>query len=151
WAPGPDGRPGPGPAGRPHRHGGATPGRTVRRRLPAVCRADGAGLPSLAGVGADSGQGRTPLERRPRRQPADNAREEWTTPAIRPCVWKVRRDGNTAPRPDRRRCLGEPPDEERLYPEVEDRLRPLASPLPPSQVGDWLSEHVEKGQTFRQY
>jgi archaemetzincin len=38
-----------------------------------------------------------------------------------------------------------------LYPEVEDRLRPLASPLPPPRPGDWLSEHREKGQTFRQY
>jgi archaemetzincin len=34
---------------------------------------------------------------------------------------------------------------------VEDRLRPLAEPLPPARPGDWLAEHREKGQTFRQY
>jgi archaemetzincin len=38
-----------------------------------------------------------------------------------------------------------------LYPEVEDRLRPLASPLLPPLPGDWLAEHREKGQAFRQY
>jgi archaemetzincin len=38
-----------------------------------------------------------------------------------------------------------------LYPEVEDRLRPLASPLLPPLPGDWLDEHRERGQTFRQY
>jgi archaemetzincin len=38
-----------------------------------------------------------------------------------------------------------------LYPEIEDRLRPLATPLGPPQPGEWLAQHVEKGQTFRQY
>jgi archaemetzincin len=38
-----------------------------------------------------------------------------------------------------------------LYPEIEDKLRPLAAPLEEPQVGDWLAEHHEKGQTFRQY
>jgi archaemetzincin len=38
-----------------------------------------------------------------------------------------------------------------LYPEVEDRLRPLATPLGEPEIGDWLAEHREKGQTFRQY
>jgi archaemetzincin len=40
---------------------------------------------------------------------------------------------------------------ENIYPEIEDRLRPLAEPLPPPRPGDWLAEHPEKGQTFRQY
>jgi archaemetzincin len=40
---------------------------------------------------------------------------------------------------------------ENLYPEIEDRLRPLALPLEEPEVGDWLAEHREKGQTFRQY
>ena len=44
----------------------------------------------------------------------------------------------------------EPPTEH-LYPEVEDRLRPLAEPLEAPRPGEWLSEHREKGQTFRQY
>lgn len=34
---------------------------------------------------------------------------------------------------------------------VEDALRPLALPLEPPRPGDWLGEHREKGQTFRQY
>jgi archaemetzincin len=38
-----------------------------------------------------------------------------------------------------------------LYPEIEDRLRPLASPLLPPLPGEWLAEHRQKGQTFRQY
>jgi archaemetzincin len=37
------------------------------------------------------------------------------------------------------------------YPEIEDRLRPLAAILPAPQPGDWLAEHKEKGQTFREY
>jgi archaemetzincin len=37
------------------------------------------------------------------------------------------------------------------YPEVEDRLRSLAEPLPPPRPGEWLAEHREKGQTFGQY
>jgi len=40
---------------------------------------------------------------------------------------------------------------ENLYPELEDRLRPLAEPLEAPRPGDWLAEHREKGQTFRQY
>lgn len=40
---------------------------------------------------------------------------------------------------------------EHAYPEVEDRLRSLAEPLEAPRAGDWLSEHREKGQTFRQY
>jgi archaemetzincin len=40
---------------------------------------------------------------------------------------------------------------ERLYPEVEDKLRPLTMPLEEPQIGDWLAEHRERGQTFRQY
>ena len=45
--------------------------------------------------------------------------------------------------------MGEP--QEHLYPEIEDRLRPLALPLEEPEVGDWLAEHPEPGQTFRQY
>lgn len=41
--------------------------------------------------------------------------------------------------------------QELLYPDLEDRLRPLATPLGEPESGDWLSEHHEKGQTFRQY
>ncbi|MBN9118059.1 MAG: hypothetical protein J0I06_02640 [Planctomycetes bacterium] len=44
----------------------------------------------------------------------------------------------------------EPPTEH-TYPEVEDRLRTLAEPLEAPRPGDWLAEHREKGQTFRQY
>src|SRR5262245_51392752 len=40
---------------------------------------------------------------------------------------------------------------ENTYPEVEDRLRPFAEPLERPRPGDWLAEHREKGQTFRQY
>jgi archaemetzincin len=40
---------------------------------------------------------------------------------------------------------------ENLYPEIEDRLCPLAEPLERPRAGDWLAEHHEKGQTFRQY
>jgi archaemetzincin len=40
---------------------------------------------------------------------------------------------------------------ENLYAEVEDRLRPFTSALLPPLPGDWLAEHREKGQTFRQY
>lgn len=38
-----------------------------------------------------------------------------------------------------------------LYPEIQDRLCPLAVPLEEPEIGDWLAEHPEKGQTFRQY
>jgi archaemetzincin len=40
---------------------------------------------------------------------------------------------------------------ESLYPEVEQRLVPLAEPLPEPRPGDWLAEHPEPGQTFEQY
>jgi archaemetzincin len=40
---------------------------------------------------------------------------------------------------------------ENLYLEIEERLRPLAKPLDAPREGDWLAEHDEKGQTFRQY
>jgi archaemetzincin len=38
-----------------------------------------------------------------------------------------------------------------FFPEIEDRLRALAEPLEDPRPGDWLAEHREKGQTFRQY
>ena len=37
------------------------------------------------------------------------------------------------------------------YPELEQKLRPLADPLPPPRPGDWLAEHDEPGQTFAEY
>ena len=37
------------------------------------------------------------------------------------------------------------------YLELEEKLRPLADPLPPPQPGDWLAEHDEPGQTFAEY
>ncbi len=40
---------------------------------------------------------------------------------------------------------------EHRYPEVEARLRPLVKPLDTPQAGDWLTEHPERGQTFRRY
>lgn len=40
---------------------------------------------------------------------------------------------------------------EETYPEIEDRLRPLAEPMDRPRPGDWLTEHDERGQTFRQY
>jgi archaemetzincin len=40
---------------------------------------------------------------------------------------------------------------ERFYAEVEERLRPLAAPLAEPEVGDWLAEHPEPGQTFAEY
>ena len=40
---------------------------------------------------------------------------------------------------------------EDTFPEIEDRLRRLAEPLPRPGLRDWLAEHPEKGQTFRQY
>jgi archaemetzincin len=42
-------------------------------------------------------------------------------------------------------------DADNLYPEVEHRLRPLAAPLEEPEVGDWLAEHHEPGQTFPEY
>src|SRR5947209_14761456 len=48
--------------------------------------------------------------------------------------------------------MAEPNDPlENDYLEIEERLRPLASPLEEPGPGDWLAEHREKGQTFRQY
>jgi archaemetzincin len=44
---------------------------------------------------------------------------------------------------------GERPEDD--FPDMEDRLRSLARPLDEPEVGDWLAEHREKGQTFRQY
>lgn len=40
---------------------------------------------------------------------------------------------------------------EKLYPEVEARLQPLATPLPKAGPGDWLAQHKEEGQTFDEY
>ena len=37
------------------------------------------------------------------------------------------------------------------YLELEERLRPLADPLPRPRPGDWLAEHDEPGQTFEEY
>jgi archaemetzincin len=42
-------------------------------------------------------------------------------------------------------------DPDNLYPGLEGCLQPLAEPLPSPQPGDWLTEHKEDGQTFRQY
>jgi archaemetzincin len=38
-----------------------------------------------------------------------------------------------------------------ILPEIEERLRVLAELLPPPDVGDWLAEHPEEGQTFDEY
>jgi archaemetzincin len=35
--------------------------------------------------------------------------------------------------------------------ELEEKLRPLADPLPRPRPGDWLAEHDEPGQTFDEY
>ena len=37
------------------------------------------------------------------------------------------------------------------FPDLEERLRPLADPLSPPRPGDWLAEHDEPGQTFAEY
>jgi archaemetzincin len=37
------------------------------------------------------------------------------------------------------------------YPELKQKLRPLANPLPVPRPGDWLAEHDEPGQTFAEY
>jgi archaemetzincin len=37
------------------------------------------------------------------------------------------------------------------YLALEEKLRPLADPLPPPRPGDWLAEHHEPGQTFEEY
>lgn len=43
------------------------------------------------------------------------------------------------------------PMPEPYYADIEDRLRPLVEPLETPRPGDWLAEHREKSQTFRQY
>jgi len=40
---------------------------------------------------------------------------------------------------------------QRDYAEVQERLSPLAAPLPKPGPGDWLAQHSESGQTFAQY
>jgi archaemetzincin len=42
-------------------------------------------------------------------------------------------------------------ERESTYPDLEGQLRHLAEPLAHAQPGDWLAEHKEPGQTFRQY
>jgi archaemetzincin len=37
------------------------------------------------------------------------------------------------------------------YLDLEKKLLPLASSLPPPRFGDWLAEHREQGQSFEQY
>ena len=37
------------------------------------------------------------------------------------------------------------------YPNLEQKLRHLADPLPRPRPGDWLAEHDERGQTFAAY
>ena len=37
------------------------------------------------------------------------------------------------------------------HPDLEEMLRPLADPLLPPRLGDWLAEHAEPGQTFADY
>lgn len=44
----------------------------------------------------------------------------------------------------------EPPDAKRLHAAIE-KLKPLHTPLGKPQPGDWLVEHKEDGQTFKQY
>jgi archaemetzincin len=41
--------------------------------------------------------------------------------------------------------------QENPYPDLESRLAALAEPLGQPREGDWLAEHEEEGQTFRQY
>ena len=36
-------------------------------------------------------------------------------------------------------------------PDLEQKLFPLADPLPAPRPGDWLAEHPEPGQTFDEY
>jgi archaemetzincin len=52
---------------------------------------------------------------------------------------------------DRRTGADDHLEAERFYLEVEEKLRALAAPLEEPEVGDWLAEHPEKGQTFRRY
>src|SRR5262249_38597047 len=69
----------------------------------------------------------------------------------RPCL-RRRRDAED-PRPAaqvnrRRGRVGFMPEYDL---ELEEKLRPLADPLPPPRPGDWLAEHPEPGQTFAEY
>jgi archaemetzincin len=41
--------------------------------------------------------------------------------------------------------------QENLFHDLEHRLHHLSEPLAQAREGDWLAEHEEKGQTFRQY
>jgi archaemetzincin len=41
--------------------------------------------------------------------------------------------------------------DEKSFVEIEDRLHALATPLGTPKANDWLAQHHEKGQTFRQY
>jgi archaemetzincin len=47
--------------------------------------------------------------------------------------------------------MGSADNKANLYPEIEGKLCPLALPLDEPGPGDWLAEHRERGQTFRQY
>jgi archaemetzincin len=38
-----------------------------------------------------------------------------------------------------------------LYLDLEQKLHPVADPLPLPGPGDWLAEHAEPGQTFAEY
>ena len=40
---------------------------------------------------------------------------------------------------------------ESLYPEIEEKLTPLATPIPKPGPSDWLANHKEEGQSFEQY
>jgi archaemetzincin len=46
---------------------------------------------------------------------------------------------------------GESPDSEIMVPSPFAKLLPLHEKLGPPQPGDWLAEHAEPGQTYRQY
>ena len=48
-------------------------------------------------------------------------------------------------------CSSAAEPKERMYAEVESKLRPLATPLAKPKPGDWLAEHKEDGQTFAAY
>jgi archaemetzincin len=48
-------------------------------------------------------------------------------------------------------CSSAAEPKERMYAEVESKLRPLATPLAKPEPGDWLAEHKENGQTFAAY
>jgi archaemetzincin len=42
-------------------------------------------------------------------------------------------------------------EHEDFLPDIEERLLSLSEPLPAPEEGDWLAEHEEQGQTFREY